>query len=583
MKRFQGLINRTKSLSTHGPRSQSNTQNFENAPADSPEANAGRAVRLFCESGSASNGGEEVLHLPVIVESAESSPSAAASAAYQIRKFLGKEYQNKPHVQYNAIMLVRILSDNPGPTFTRNFDKSFVAAVKDTLRSCKDASTQQILRETLDALEADKQYDQGLQGLLVMWRKEKGQNASLGHRSSVRMSQQPRDFSAFQQPGQEQQFGRGGGSGRRSGRTTLPTPAELASRVEEARNTAKILLQLVQSTRTEDVLNHELIREFSERCQGAQRSMQSYINCDDPAPDHDTMQTLIETNEQLSLALTRHQRAVLAARRAMGAAESPSQQAATENGYGAFAPPPATGAQNGNGNRSSYEGYQAPAGPPPGTINSFDQRPAQPHHQQSWAKPNNPFADPVEHTSNPAPLAIEPTNYGTGAGAFSHQPQHLPQQPPQIPPLPQSTTTQTFSIEPEPTFAPSPPRRQNTADLENAYSDSEGRVSPILHRTNPAAAPPSREGLVVSPESPHRPGPGPWHHSDITQSYVGRQSSAANGITMHGGQSDDNVQEIDGYSQVGRRDHGAGPGSMRSSEYDVSPVEVRTAQVGRRY
>lgn len=587
-------------LSTSGPRSQnSSPRDFDNAPADSPEANAGRSIRLFCESGSNSNGGEEVLHLPVIVESAESSPSAAASAAYQIRKFLGKEYQSKPHVQYNAIMLVRILSDNPGPTFTRNFDKSFVSAVKDTLRSCKDPSTQQILRETLDALEADKQYDEGCQGLLAMWRKEKGQGASLGHRSSRHLGLQPNDFSAYHQSGPGQHFASGGGgSGRRSGRTTLPSPAELASRVEEARNTAKILLQLVQSTRTEDVLSHELIREFSERCQGAQRSMQTYINCDNPAPDHDTMQTLIETNEQLSLALSRHQRAVLAARRAMGTAESPNAAAATENGYGAFAPPPAPAAQNGNGvytpaptfgghqqqapangfgasvgqpqdNRQGYEGYHAPTGPPPGMMNSLNQRSVQqPQQQQQWQEPSNPFADPVEHNANPAPLAIEPTNYGTGATAYPQQ------QAPQLPAL--ASQSRTFSIEPEPTFAPSPPRRQNTADLENAYSDSEGgRVSPIMNRSSAVGGPQS-EG-IVSPQSPPRPGPGPWHHSEITQSYVGRQSSAANGLTMHGAQSDEAVQEIDGHSQVGRSPGGG------SSGYDVSPVETRTAQAGRRY
>lgn len=447
-------------------------------------------------------------------------------------------------------MLIRILSDNPGPTFTRNFDKSFVSAVKDTLRSCKDPSTQQILRETLDALEVDKQYDEGLQGLLLMWRKEKGQNASLGSRSSVRVSEQR--FSAYQ-PAPGQQFVGGNQGSYRSGRTTLPTPAELASRVEEARNTAKILLQLVQSTRTEELLSHELIREFSDRCQGAQRSMQSYINCDNPAPDHDTMQTLIETNEQLSLALSRHQRAVLAARRALGVSASPTPPAGTENRNSAFAPPPN---QNGNGvynqtpafgaqpqqapaapvngfgasfksqdNRQSYQGYQAPEGPPPSMMNSFSQRSTSP--QQQYQKPANPFADPVD--SSPAPLAIEPTNYG--AGAFSQEPQQ---------PHNQHTTSQTFSIEPEPTFAPAPPRRQNTADLENAYSDSEGRVSPILNR---GSAPSER---VISPDSPHRPGPGPWHTSEIRQSYVGRQTSAANGLTMHGAQSDDNVPETDG-------------------------------------
>lgn len=481
--------------------SRTNTTAFDNAPVDSPEANAPHAIRLFCESGSQNNqNGEEVLHLPVIVESAESSPTAAASAANQIKKFLSKEWSTQPHVQYNAIMLIRILCDNPGPTFTRNFDKSFVSTVKDLLRNCKDGSTQQIMRETLDHLENDKQHDEGLQSLFTMWRKEKGQGASLaGNR--------------FSQP-LPPSFNRPAG-----GRNALPSPAELASRVEEAKNTAKILLQLVQSTPADQIVSNELIREFSERCSTAQRSMQRYINADNPAPDHDTMQTLIETNEQLSLALTRYQRAVLAGRRAMGASPSPpqDQQQGTHrtetNGLGAFAASPAHQAQDsgytpapttqssgffdqGQTQQSSYGGYQAPLGPPP------SQRAAQ---QQQ----DNPFADPVPDNLQ-QPLA--PTNYG----AFAP-----PAQQPKQTTLPHS---QTFSISSEPDFPP--PQRRPTDDLENAYAQDQPQVSPVQTR---------------------RPAPG------MTASYAGRQDSAANGLTMHG----------------------AGTTGTYNSSYDVSPVETR--------
>ncbi|KAK5001725.1 hypothetical protein LTR28_012318, partial [Elasticomyces elasticus] len=131
-------------------------------------------LRLFCESGSVNNPGEEVLHLPVIVDAAESSPQAAAASAYEIRKFLSKENYARPHVQYNAIMLIRILADNPGPNFTRNMDGKFVTTTKELLKNGRDASVQQILRETLDALEADKAYDANLTLLFSMWRKEKG-------------------------------------------------------------------------------------------------------------------------------------------------------------------------------------------------------------------------------------------------------------------------------------------------------------------------------------------------------------------------------------------------------------------------
>ena len=99
----------------------------------------------------------------------------------------------------------------------------------------------------------------------------------------------------------------------------LPSPPELASRIEEARTSAKLLLQVVQSTPSREILNNELIAEFAQRCQSASRSIQGYINCDDPAPDDETLLTMIETNEQLSTAMSKHQRAVLTARKALAA------------------------------------------------------------------------------------------------------------------------------------------------------------------------------------------------------------------------------------------------------------------------
>jgi hypothetical protein len=115
-----------------------------------------------------------VLHLPTIVESAVASPTAAAAAAQQIRKFLSKENYNRPHVQYNAVMLIRILADNPGQSFTKNMDKQFADTVKHLLRNGQDPSVSQILRESLDSMEREKAYDTNLNTMFAMWRKEKG-------------------------------------------------------------------------------------------------------------------------------------------------------------------------------------------------------------------------------------------------------------------------------------------------------------------------------------------------------------------------------------------------------------------------
>jgi len=77
-------------------------------------------------------------------------------------------------------MLTRILTDNPARPFTQNFDAKFVSTIKDLLRDGRDTSVQQILRETLDYLEAEKLPDNDTLGPLVeMWRKEKGKRNTI--------------------------------------------------------------------------------------------------------------------------------------------------------------------------------------------------------------------------------------------------------------------------------------------------------------------------------------------------------------------------------------------------------------------
>ena len=109
----------------------------------------------------------------MIVDAAESSPAAAREAALVIRKFLSKDNFTRAYVQYNAIMLVRILADNPGPSFTRNLDAKFIATVKELLREGRDMSVQQILRETLDTFQIQKSQDETLVPLITMWQNEK--------------------------------------------------------------------------------------------------------------------------------------------------------------------------------------------------------------------------------------------------------------------------------------------------------------------------------------------------------------------------------------------------------------------------
>jgi hypothetical protein len=115
----------------------------------------------------------EFVHLPKIVELAESSPNAAKEVALRIRKYLANPAGTPNSAQYNAIMLTRILVDNPGHTFTRNFDAKFVTTIKELLRTGRDWHVQTYLRQYLDTLEQQRSWDEDLKLLLQMWAKEK--------------------------------------------------------------------------------------------------------------------------------------------------------------------------------------------------------------------------------------------------------------------------------------------------------------------------------------------------------------------------------------------------------------------------
>jgi len=181
----------------------------------------------------------------------------------------------------------------------------------------------------------------------------------------------------------------------------LPNPDELASRIEEARTSAKLLTQLVQSTPPTELLYNELIREFADRCQSAGRSIQAYMISEDPAPDNDTMLTLIETNEQLSLAATKHQRAILQTRKAL-AVRTPDQGPSPSP----VAPPPGPPPTN----------SKPPAPPsrkPAPTVLPGEQ--ARSGNSKSEADAENPFMDPVEASQvAPEPLTDQTEPYHPG-------------------------------------------------------------------------------------------------------------------------------------------------------------------------
>lgn len=503
--------------------------------------------RLFCESGGANTvspsqpgvqdashwgQGEEVLHLPTIVEAAVASPTAAAAAAQQIRKFLSKENYNRPHVQYNAVMLIRILADNPGQSFTKNMDKQFADTCKHLLRNGQDPSVSQILRETLDALEREKAYDTNMNTLFAMWRKEKGLMANAAKQIGPRTLKAPA-WNGQPVPGG---FNSGGGGHRSKG---LPPPVELAGRIEEARTSAKLLLQLVQSTPANELLSNDLVKEFAERCTSAQRSIQGYISADNPAPDDDTMLTLIETNEQLSLAASKHQRAVLQARRFMGASPSPPIPGANNVPMGV--------PQQSYDNQTIPPRQDVPSLPPLNVSTT----------ESNYAPPSSGFVSPPSSTYS----------------APSHPPPNTNYVPPTGPPPSNPVAYKNDELPLPPSLKAGGDRRsvQAAPQEENPFADHHTSTY-----TPPAGAihNPRSNGYSGSPDSYH-----PGYQS--TPSYLGRQESSANNLTMHGAAPA--IREEEEYA----RDYPAGqPPRPRTPEThptttqpraptDVSPIAER--------
>ncbi|KAK6353056.1 hypothetical protein TWF696_005047 [Orbilia brochopaga] len=430
MKKFQDLI-----------RPKASRSESQDTGADTPEANVARAIKGFFEAGkeapaapgpegidnSATPQIDEVTFLPTIVECTESSPTAAKEALVTIRKNLEYKSSKNGHQQYKALMLFRILADNPGAQFTRNIDAKFVGVVKDLYRSTRDPSVRQLLVENME--HCLKKEDAGLQLLKEWYLKEK--------ESAIRAY-------GHVAPGARDQIGMYIGATpplppgfhhQRRAKNTLPTPEELAARIAEAQTSAKLLMQILQSTPTTEILANQLITEFADRCSAASRSIQMFIEADNPAPDESTMLTLFETNEQLATSLSRHQLAVFSAKKAQKAegsrasssnavpqvpGASPSPQPEAPRMPGAPAPTVAPEGQpvpvsaptattsygfSGFGNRASPSPpvLDRPYPPPPQTYPSVGQPQAYPPVGQTQQyptggqpqqSPDNPFADP---------------------------------------------------------------------------------------------------------------------------------------------------------------------------------------------
>lgn len=203
----------------------------------------------------------------------------------------------------------------------------------------------------------------------------------------------------------------------------LPDPDQLASRLEEAGTSANLLDQFVTNSTAQELLDSDLVKEFVSRCQSAHRSVQAYMAAENPPPDNDTMESLLDTSEQLQSALNTHRRAVLSAKKSLGieaataagtptggtesprvpiaaAAAAPGDGANGRDTRHASSSRSTSHARNGRDNgKGRDDDASGPKGKGTAAVagSSYDPSPAP---QMSWNQhPEDPFRDPLDDRS----------------------------------------------------------------------------------------------------------------------------------------------------------------------------------------
>jgi hypothetical protein len=230
------------------------------------------------------------------------------------------------------------------------------------------------------------------------------------------------------------------------------------------------------------------------------------------------MLTLIETNEQLSIAMSKHQRAILQARKAIGATPSPQPQAQPgQRAYPQQPPQPQNGqsmyvtqppqAQPGQRmypspaslpHRAEQEVHVAPPGPPPGAMGAIRT------NEYAVRAKNNAYSFPPPIPTRSRPMSQEPAA---------------------------PTRTLDYGVSENP-FADTSPERQQPQQKSYSLFDGPSQTTPpplqgSTHSEQRQATYIQQDPAQKSYE-PYNPG----YHS--TPSYVNRQDSATNNLTMYG-------------------------------------------------
>lgn len=286
--------------------------------------------------------------------------------------------------------------------------------------------------------------------------------------------------------------------------------------MEEARTSSKLLEQVVACTPPSEVLSNDLIKEFADRCLSASRSIQGYMVADDPPPDNDTMESLIDTNEQLQQALNQHQRAVLNARKQLGLGERSND------------PSPA---------------------PPDGAQQPARASPALPGWPQAGSQASSSRSD----LSPPLPALPARKPIGNGKGKATELSDSVVSRSSSTRPRPDGSS-QNGNVLSQGAGGPG----AGADDDQDPFRDPQ----PEPFRGGGAGGKASAGGgSMYTSELPEAPRLAfePFHPGfTTTPSYLGRQESAVGKVAMHGGGGV--VPEDEGAAGVG--DSGVEPGSV---------------------
>ncbi|KAH8780031.1 hypothetical protein F5883DRAFT_541105 [Diaporthe sp. PMI_573] len=412
-------------------------------------------------------------------------------------------------------MLTRILADNPGPTFTRNLDGKFLDVVKDLLRNGRDLSVRQMLMETLDTFEHQKGWDEGLGPLIELWKKEKDKAYKAYGGQQPPPPPRPQDFTVPPQDMHSQNYFARSHSNKR-----LPNPVELANRLEEARTSAKLLSQLVANTPSTEIMGNDLVKEFADRCLSASRSIQGYMTAENPGPDNETMESLIDVNEELQQALNNEKRARLSARK-----------------------------EHGLGDRSEN------ASPAP-EVNGAN-RPPMPQSTGSYSAPGGAFPSGGAYAGESAPPpSRKPLNNGKGKGRQEPDPVDYVPPPPGPPPGHPAAAGPSRSANATPADEGQDPFRDpEPAGLFN--NNKRQQAGGSSSSGSGVGAPQLDEPRLA--DEPFHPGFG----GEPTRSYIGRQDSAMNKVHMHGAGAGYGPPDQDGDKEVVSPVGGYGGASSR--------------------